>query len=92
MSDTVDRYHDLTPAGRAGGVAGWDGAERRQGDRRGADASIARDRRGTDRRRSQSCHVCGHTFQPTAMHKRVCPSCRNKAMRMGSNPGRWGAI
>ncbi|MEK9751876.1 MAG: hypothetical protein VW338_01515 [Rhodospirillaceae bacterium] len=41
MSDHIDRYDDLSPAGRAGGVAGWDGAERRQRDRRAGEASVA---------------------------------------------------
>jgi hypothetical protein len=92
MNDQVDRFGDLSPAGRAGGVAGWDGAERRQRDRRAGSANVASDRRDSDRRKRQSCHVCGHTFTPTPMQKRVCPSCRSKAMRMGANPGSWGAI
>ena len=92
MSDRIDHYDDLSPAGKAGGVAGWDGGERRQGDRRAGTESVGDDRRDTDRRRAQYCHVCGKRFQPAAMQKRICPACRGSAMRMGANPGRWGAM
>lgn len=83
---------DLSDAGKAGGVAGWDGVERREGERRHEEASANTDRRQTDRRRAQYCHVCGRTFKPTPMQKRVCPSCRGNAMRMGARPGNWGAV
>ncbi len=88
MSEDVD----LSAAGRAGGVAGWDGAERRAGDRRAHEADVAAERRASDRRRAQYCHVCGKSFQPTPMQKRICPSCRGNAMRMGARPGTWGAV
>ena len=89
----MSRDDDLTVAGRAGGVAGWDGTERRQGDRRAASASTdGSERRGSDRRQSQVCHVCGKTFKPTPMQKRICPNCRSNAMRMGAPVGRWGAV
>ena len=83
---------DLSAAGKAGGVAGWDGTERRQRDRRERDADADAERRQTDRRRAQYCHVCGKTFKPTAMQKRICPSCRSSAMRMGAPTGRWGGV
>jgi len=88
----MNDYGDLSAAGRAGGVAGWDGGERRQRDRRAASTSVGEDRRDSDRRQAQYCHVCGKKFQPTAMQKRICPSCRSSAMRMGANPGRWGGV
>ena len=54
---------DLSTAGRAGGVAGWHGGERRQGDRRSRSGSGGGDvTRGSDRRQSQFCHVCGNNF------------------------------
>jgi len=83
---------DLSEAGKAGGVAGWDGVERRQGERRAHASGIAADRRGPDRRQAQYCHVCGKKFNPTSTQKRICPSCRASAMRMGAHPGRWGAV
>ncbi|MEK9723346.1 MAG: hypothetical protein VW405_07665 [Rhodospirillaceae bacterium] len=84
----MSRDDDLTAAGRAGGVAGWDGGERRTGD-----PSVAGDeRRVADRRQAQYCHVCGRTFKPTPTQKRICPHCRSSAMRMGAPTGRWGAV
>lgn len=84
---------DLSTAGRAGGVAGWHGGERRQGDRRSRSGSGGGDvTRGSDRRQSQFCHVCGKKFQPTATQKRICPACRGSALRMGQPAGRWGGV
>lgn len=89
----MSRDDDLTAAGRAGGVAGWDGGERRKGDRRAqTDAANGGERRGNDRRKAQYCHNCGRTFTPTPMQKRICPACRSSAMRMGAPTGRWGGV
>jgi uncharacterized OB-fold protein len=71
----------LSVAGKTNGVDGWEGTERRKENRRApnGDAAPNQERRGPDRRRAQHCRVCGKTFHPTPMHKRICPACRTSA-------------
>jgi len=75
-------------------IPGWDGVDRRKGDRRAArpsgDTKAVERREKSDRRRAQYCHRCGGIFKPKTTAGTVCPSCRMNALRMGQGTGRWG--
>jgi len=75
-------------------IPGWDGVDRRKGDRRASrpsgDSPNVERRDRPDRRRAQYCHSCGGIFKPKAKSATICQSCRMTALRMGQETGRWG--
>ena len=69
---------------------GWAGEERREAERRVHTEAAASGKRhdASDRRTRHRCFVCGHTFEPTSSHARVCKPCRLKSLRGGRDKPR----
>ena len=81
--DSIEEFENMTKNDDQS-VAGWAEMERRKEERRAQVGHPPRaERRGPDRRRSQNCFHCGKLFEPTPLHKFICPDCRANALRKG---------